>query len=901
MKQKFLPTLTAALLCTGATFAIPANKRPVTVTQPDGSQLTLQLVGDEWNHFYRTTDGYTLAKDNRGYYTYARLDATRQLVPTQQIAHDEAMRSSNETAFLAGVQRYATPAMTPDVQLRYNREMQQRSEAMEKTRATNLARRAAVQGGRHNVPSYDYSNFRGLIILVEYSDLTFSRSDYADILSGMVNNENYTGYTGTNGRKQNYTGSVRDYFRDNSGGLFEPQFDVVGPIRVDYSAYDAGEQAPAAFIQAVQRADEYIDYSLYDGDNNGEVDMIFFMVPGYSASYGGNDENLLWPHASSLAYYNLGRRDGKRFGRYACSTEMYGWSNMAGNETYSVIDGIGTICHEFSHVLGIMDHYDTNYEQGGQSFDPGSWDIMAGGSDGDRGRQPVGYSLYEKVAMGFCEPNTVTHGDTVSLYVLDDIHNGYRIPSGQAKETFYVEHRQQTAKWGRYLPGHGLLVWRIDSTSTNVYQQNTLNANPNHNYVEIVRATPSSRKQNSAGDTFPGSGRVTELTNDSQPANLLSWTKKECTFELEDITETVDLSNGNMRMVVNFVIADTRDPRPARNISLPENLTVSVGATYQLEAVVKPTRHTSTLAWSSTNTAVATVSDEGLVTGVGTGTCIIKATTDNNLSASCLVTVEQDIIIDTASDFIALADGSRVRLVLNDAQVLVCMEEDDLVYIRDATGAVVMSGTTLVAEPGSLLNGSIYCHRTTSLDGLPMLEAVENRTDLSGITITEGPEPEPIQVKMEELGQQHLGQLVELWGYQVQTGVQVATGVKRTCLVVQHEDGTKLYLPVYNHLGLDSSEITSDKIVSGHYYSVAGIVWPSTTTNKLGIEYELSWTSGFNDVTDEYTADIHTLISPFSTLPHRIYGTDGRERRQMKAGVNIVRRQDGSTVKVVGK
>ncbi|MCR4919136.1 MAG: M6 family metalloprotease domain-containing protein [Prevotella sp.] len=893
MRKRFILTTAVALLSVAATMAIPAHRRPVSVTQPDGTQLTVQLVGDEWNHFYRTTDGYTLAKDKRGYYTYARLNAAMQIVPTQQAAHNAEERGHAETAFVATLQRYVTPAMTPDMKLRHDREMQDRNAALSKTQAMSQARRATTQSGGHKAPSYDYSNFRGLIVLVEYNDLSFSRSDYPDLLDGMVNTENYTGYTGTNRRQQRYTGSVRDYFRDNSGGLFEPQFDIVGPVSVDYSAYDGGEKAPEIFLQALQRADATVDYSLYDGDNNGEVDMVFFMVPGYSASYGGNDEALLWPHASSLAYYRQ-RHDGKRFGRYACSAEMYGWSNMAGNENYSVIDGIGTICHEFSHVLGIMDHYDTNYEAGGQSFDPGPWDIMAGGSDGDRGRQPVGYSLYEKTAMGFTEPITVSQGDTVTLHTLDDTHTGYRIPSGQNKETFYLENRQQTAKWGRYLPGHGLLVWRIDSTSNNVYYQNTLNANPNHNYVEIVRATPGANKQSSAGDPFPGSGRVTELTNDTQPANLLSWTGKECTFELEDISETVDISTYSL--VVNFIIADTRLPRPARSITLPPTVTVSAGMTYQLEATVKPTRHTSTLTWSSSDTNVATVGDDGRVTGQRAGLCTITAETDNGLTASCIVIVEQDQIVQSAAEFLDLTDGTNVRLMLRDVQVLVCMPDDDLVYVRDDTGAFVMSGTGIVTEPGCLLSGSIFCQRTTGLNGLPTLEAVEGRTDLTNVSLSQGPAPEPIRVQMADLTQQHLAQLVELWGYQIQTGVQIATGVKRTCLVSTNDDGSKIYLPVYNHLGLEAGDIVSDKIVSGHYYSVAGILWPATTKNSLGIEYELSWTTGFKDVTDEYTP-VHTISDGREGQPKKVYGLDGRQRQQPRRGINIIRRQDGTITK----
>ena len=40
--------------------AVPATPYPVKVTQPDGSELTVRLNGDEFYHFYTTDDGYTV-------------------------------------------------------------------------------------------------------------------------------------------------------------------------------------------------------------------------------------------------------------------------------------------------------------------------------------------------------------------------------------------------------------------------------------------------------------------------------------------------------------------------------------------------------------------------------------------------------------------------------------------------------------------------------------------------------------------------------------------------------------------------------------------------------------------------------------------------------------------------
>ena len=75
---------------------------------------------------------------------------------------------------------------------------------------------------------------------------------------------------------------------------------------------------------------------------------------------------------------------------------------------------IGTICHEFSHILGLPDLYDVDYEDsGGESLHPNAWSLMADGIESDFGRGPVGYSLYERYALGFASPDVINaHGYT---------------------------------------------------------------------------------------------------------------------------------------------------------------------------------------------------------------------------------------------------------------------------------------------------------------------------------------------------------------------------------------------------------------------------------------------------------------------------------------------------------
>ena len=165
-------------------------------------------------------------------------------------------------------------------------------------------------------------------------------------------------------------GSVCDYFSDQSDGVFEPQFDVFGPYHAQYTsngvkydavAADADKRHNTIFQNALKEADADIDFTKYNSNGDKRVDMVFFLVAGFASSTQGNNSGYLWPHASNLYMYSI-NLDGLWMDRYASSTELYG----AENYLYSVcVEGIGTACHEFSHVLGLPDFYDTDYADGG--------------------------------------------------------------------------------------------------------------------------------------------------------------------------------------------------------------------------------------------------------------------------------------------------------------------------------------------------------------------------------------------------------------------------------------------------------------------------------------------------------------------------------------------------------
>lgn len=746
-RLKFL-VLLVALLNAGAAMAIPAYPGSKKMSQPDGSSVTLRLVGDEYLHFQTTADGYSVVKDQRGYYVYAQLTDGR-LTPTSHVAHDAMVRTAEEQAFLQSVKKYLAPQMGKN--------------AAEQQQQEKSRRAARLQQQR--VQQYDYTKFRGLILLIEYNDCSFKYDNYRDIMEGMVNQDNYHGTSITNISRTEGAciGSVRDYYRDCSNGLFEPEFDIVGPIKVDRSQYFYGsdpindwvDNAYYLTTDAINAADSQVDFSKYDGDGDGIVDMVFFIFAGKGSNFSGNDERLLWPHAASIYNpYNNGylRKDGKYLGRYACSTELYGWNE------WTTLNGIGTICHEFGHVLGLPDFYDTDYEDnGGESHHPGEWSVMAGGGYMNYGRSPAVYTLFERYALGWAQPETISREGSFELKSIDESNTGYRINSQTKNEYFLFENRQQT-KWNAYLPGHGMLVFRVDSTNANVWRNNTLNCNPKHNYFELVRAGGWQNEQGQyqfASDPFPGTRNVTLLNNTTSPAHLRSWTGKETLLGLENIAES---SSG----VITF---DVIDVNVVRSVSLPESIVVGKGTSRQLNETRDPDYAPYVLQWSSDNEAVATISSTGLVTGISEGTATItvvarspKQSEDEAVSASCQVIVEEQTVVGSIAEFKSLAVGSEAALQLNDAQLL--YKYKGLLYVRDASGALVVSGVSSSWSRNAMLNGTLYGKFSMS-GGMPELVAT-SKTDINGISAATGQAATPIVKRVSEVTEADRAQLLTI-------------------------------------------------------------------------------------------------------------------------------------------
>ncbi|MGM9675853.1 MAG: M6 family metalloprotease domain-containing protein [Bacteroidaceae bacterium] len=452
-----------SMLCASSALAVPAKPVKKSFVRSDGQSVELTLTGDEYLHFYRTPEGKAMR---------LTADNVVEEIPSDELERMKgkalAMRQQTEQAL--GLQR-----------------------APQRDRQT---RSAGVYVGKK----------RGLVLLVSFSNLDMTIANPREEFTALFNQQGYS--------KDGMAGSVKDYFLAQSYGQLDIDFDVVGPYKLNkplsyYGGnYENGHDLHVQEMakEAMLMADADVNYSHYDWNGDGEVDQVFIVFAGYAESQGA-DANTIWPHASYVSDLTL---EGKRLGRYACSSELKGTDG-------TVIGGIGTPCHEFSHCLGLMDVYDVNYTNNYST----DWDIMAGGSYNGSERVPCGFTAYERWVSGWLEPVELTSPQTVEgMKALTDAPEAYVLYNdGNRNEYFMLENRQQTG-YDTYLPGHGLLITHVDYDE-DAWKANGLNVNSSHMRMVIVPADGDINPYQQRGDAFPGPNGATAWTDYTTPSATL--------------------------------------------------------------------------------------------------------------------------------------------------------------------------------------------------------------------------------------------------------------------------------------------------------------------------------------------------------------------------------------------
>lgn len=429
------------LLCfwciVGALLAVPAQRILRQVRLADGSVVEAMLLGDEHFAWYETIDGRILEETEAGYVVAAETP--------------DGVRHRARQVLRAGVRHLGSQASAPLPSI-----------------------------GSPRIP----------VILVEFQDSVFhvgqteeEQKNFFDLFCNGTRNGNLYKDHGS-------YGAIRDYFSDQSRGQFTPDFVVLGTVKLDKPESEYGKHNgnnkdvnfPGFCRDAITKAmDKFSDIEWMQFNNRGrnQVDMVFLVFAGCGEANGGHDDTL-WPKWSPLNM-TIG---GVTFRSALCGNEMH---LAPSNKTYNGVrpEGIGILCHEMNHALGLPDFYDVNYKNFGMDL----WSIMDYGQYAGAGYQPIGMNAYEREFMGWETMEKLTQSGWLTLEPTATTGKGYKIVNAENPDEYYIIENRQPVGWDEAACnfGHGLQVTHVDFDS-NRWSNNSVNTDGNHQRMTIIAA-----------------------------------------------------------------------------------------------------------------------------------------------------------------------------------------------------------------------------------------------------------------------------------------------------------------------------------------------------------------------------------------------------------------------------
>ena len=502
----------SACLCLSSigVWGAKANSIPVQVRQSDGTTITVILRGDEHINWYTTLDGVLLVQAADNSYYVGKVTKDGRLIATQQLAHEAAWRSSAETNLIRKQDKDKFYSYISKV-----------AELSENSYNNRPLTRVTVDSGYGGVPYFPHTGSpKALVILAEFADTTFTIQNTKQVFTNYLMNEGHfteTAYA----QNRNYKG-VRGYFKDCSYGQFTPTFDVVGPVKLPkpQTYYGAGDDNIKDLLtDACNAVDNEVDFSQYDANGDGMVDLVYIIYAGHSANYRGNTSTDIWPKSGTTIISKT--FDGKSIRRYGVSNELAGRENK--KKEKETINGIGLFCHEFSHTLGLPDIYAYKTDAEDQN-DQGMelWDLMDGGTEVQGGRVPSPYLAWEREAMGWMSIDTLTTDCHIAnLKTIDNGGKAYKILNPSASNEYIVLQSIQKGGWyqgwGNGSYPKGLLVYRISyvSNKVNVFDfPNNVKGKPRVIVVPADGKVLSAQNAGGSWDTY-----ITQHNEDLYPYN----------------------------------------------------------------------------------------------------------------------------------------------------------------------------------------------------------------------------------------------------------------------------------------------------------------------------------------------------------------------------------------------
>lgn len=525
--------LTCLLLAALPLGAVPARPGLLRHTQPDGTVVEFEIRGDEFGHWMATPDGcaLTLNEGTREMH-YAYYDAAGR------------KRDSGVAVGAAGSEKARAASRAIPVQRILSSSVRNRRPL------------AAVQAPATRASEKPQSSV--IVLLAQFRDLSFrhGREYFQDLLTKK-------GYS-----FEGASGSVQEYFDAQFQGTREFAFDL-GPVVTlpkDCAYYGEDDEdgedlrAYVAAAEACVLSDAEVDFSRYD--------FIFVFYAGGSPADGGASDDHIWPHAWNFPAAGIRNLilDGKQLTDYAMGAEL-----MNDGTATLAFTGIGTFCHEFSHILGLPDLYDTDYEKSGGNSDGlwGSLSLMDKGNWSNEGRTPPNYTAIELEMLGLLEPEELVAG-SYALEPMTTTRRALRMNTDTEGEYFLFECRASVG-WDKFIGGSGLVVYHLDKsgrdtgwserqemnmTAVQRWAFNEINCRPEHPCARVITANPNA---SSVSQVFYPYSTRTYLSPTSDPP-FAFWSGETSAYSLVGMKKTsgvVSFSvNGPIALDVGDVLQD---------------------------------------------------------------------------------------------------------------------------------------------------------------------------------------------------------------------------------------------------------------------------------------------------------------------------------------------------------
>lgn len=408
-------------------FAVIANPELFQETQYDGSYIDLYVKGDEHYNWLEDVNGFSVLRlDNQpvlasgGIFTstkfvYANVSDTGMLEPTDFLVGNTNPYNLNLNTHVSDV----------NILTKRRRDV------------------------KHLIKPRTIGKLNVLIVMIKWADCNYSLPS-VDELQSVFNGE---------------TQSLKDlYYKMSYGKL------VLNNVLTDWITVSVKESEAAqgtcyncilhkTLVEALNQVDSILDLNYFDNNGDKYIDAIGFIHSGTSAEFNGNRNNHIWSHKWSMPNW---------FSKTQLQVVDYFITSTFWGTYHKEIARIGTMSHEFGHILGLPDLYDID----GDGRGLGKYSLMANSWGFDSSQNYPGIlDAWSKIRMGWGDVIDVSQSGNYSIYAAENDPNIYRISVGFPLYEYLLIENRQPINYDKTLPSGGLLIYHIDDILTDYYSQ----------------------------------------------------------------------------------------------------------------------------------------------------------------------------------------------------------------------------------------------------------------------------------------------------------------------------------------------------------------------------------------------------------------------------------------------